>query len=156
LLFVAVLISTAACNRAPKNEEAIRQAVIEHLQKNTGLDLNAMTVEVTKVEFRGNEADATIAFKPKNMPEGGMSMNYSFETQDGRWQVKKRADSGGMGGNPHTGQPAAGSAGQQLPAGHPPTSGTAAEGAKGQLPPGHPPVAQPKPDAPKPAPAKPK
>jgi hypothetical protein len=154
-LFPAVLLGAAACSRAPKNEEAIRQAVIEHLQKNTGLDMNAMTVEVTKVEYRGNEADATIAFKPKNMPEGGMSMNYSFTSEGGRWQVKKRADSGGMGANPHTGEPAAGSGAQgQLPAGHPPTSGASSQGAQGQLPAGHPPVAPPKTDAPKPGAAK--
>jgi hypothetical protein len=140
---ILALLFAVACARAPKNEEAIRQAVVEHLQKNTGLDMNAMTVEVTKVEFRGNEADATVAFKPKNMPEGGMSMNYSLETQDGKWQVKKRA-AGGTGANPHGGPGAAPDAGQ-LPAGHPPTAGAATQGQQQQLPAGHPPIGEAKP-----------
>jgi hypothetical protein len=143
LIFAAVL--GAACSRAPKNEEAIRQAVVEHLQKNTGLDLSAMTVEVTKVDFRGKEADATIAFKPKNMPEGGMSMNYTLESDSGRWQVKKRAASGADAANPHGAAPDPAAA-TQLPPGHPPTGGAAGQGARGQLPPGHPPVSQPKPE----------
>ena len=142
LIFAAVV--GAACNRAPKNEEAIRQAVVDHLQKNTGLDLNAMTVEVTNVQYRGNEADATVAFKPKNMPEGGMSMNYTLETQSGRWQVKKRAAGGAAGANPHGGaaDPAAGA---QMPPGHPPTTGAQGQDSKAQLPAGHPPVGEAKP-----------
>jgi hypothetical protein len=140
-----------ACNRAPKNAEAIRQAVIDHLQKNTGLDMSAMTVEVTNVTFRGNEADANVAFKPKNMPEGGMSMSYTLENQSGRWQVKKRA-AGGMGANPHAGgapadnaaAPSQGAA-TQLPPGHPPTAAAPGQGAEQQLPAGHPPVGAAKP-----------
>jgi hypothetical protein len=148
LLAFAVLLG-AACNRAPKNVEAIRQGVVDHLQKNTGLDMSAMTVEVTNVTYRGNEADAMVAFKPKNSPEGGMSMSYTLENENGRWLVKKRAGSGGMGANPHAGGPPASGTGAtsqgnetQLPPGHPPTTGGTASGQSGQpqLPAGHPPV----------------
>ncbi|HET8547539.1 MAG TPA: hypothetical protein VFL57_06040 [Bryobacteraceae bacterium] len=129
-LLVLVLMLGSGCNRAPKNQEAIRQGVIDHLRKNAALDLSAMTVEVTSVTWRGNEADATVAFKPKNMPDSGMSMNYTLENQSGRWQVKKRAGSA-AGENPHRGASSGGAAGTG-------ESGT-------QLPPGHPPVAPPKP-----------
>ena len=114
MLILCALLA-AACNRAPKNNEAIRQAVVEHLQKNTGLDLNAMTVEVTSVQYRDKEADAVVSFQPKNAPGGGMSMNYTLETQGGKWVVRKRAGSEmGHGG------PEGGPAGGQMPPGHPP------------------------------------
>jgi hypothetical protein len=147
LLVVAVL--SLACHRAPKNEEAIRQGVIDHL-KNKKFDLSAMTVEVTKVTYRGDEADAVVAFKPKNMPEAGMSMDYKLENRSGRWEVKERPASG-MGQSPHGAAPAegaaSGQAGQpQLPPGHPPTTGAAGQGGQQQLPPGHPPVAPAKPE----------
>ena len=122
---------------------------MDHLQKNTGLDTSAMTVEVTNVTYRGNEADATVAFKPKNSPDAGMSMPYTLENRNGHWVVKKRADGGtSAGANPHAGGGAAvpGATGtsqgdEKLPPGHPPTPGAAASGQAGQqLPAGHPPV----------------
>jgi hypothetical protein len=111
---------TLACNRAPKNNEAIRQGVVEHLRKQSGLDVNAMNIDVTNVTYRGNEADATVAFKPKGVPGEGMSMNYTLENQSGKWVVKRRAGASGT-GNPHTmgGEGSAAPQPGQLPPGHP-------------------------------------
>ncbi len=142
-LIVVLLFSIwlAACNRAPENKDAVRQGIIEHLSKNTGLDLKAMDVDVNNVNFQGDKATATVSFKPKQSPDAGMSMNYSLERQGTKWIVQKAAGSSGHGGagtapmtEPTPGAPAAG----DLPAGHPPVSGTPESG--GALPPGHPPV----------------
>ena len=153
VLFALLLI--AGCNRAQKNNEAIRQGVVEHLQKNSGLEIGAMNIEVTAVQYRGNEADATVSFSPKNAPGGGMSMNYTLESQGVKWVVKKREGSGAAGGD-------------GMPAGHPPAGGAAPSGAmppghppaeppkagNQDLPPGHPPVQAPGPVKPKPQPGK--
>jgi hypothetical protein len=121
LLFSFVI---TACNRAPESKEAVREGIIDHLGKNTGLDLKAMDIDVTNVSFQGSRATATVGFRPKNSPDAGMSMNYTLERQGKKWIVQKTAGSG---------------------------HGTAADPApppSGALPPGHPPVA-PQPDPPK-------
>ena len=88
------VLLAAGCSRAPKNNEAIRQAVIDHLTNNTGLDVNSMNIDVTSVQYRGDEADAVVSFQPKNMPGGGMAMNYTLEAKGNKWIVKKKAGSG--------------------------------------------------------------
>jgi hypothetical protein len=163
LLLTLVLLAggTLACNRAPENKDAVREGVMEHLNKNSGLDLKSMDVAVGDVTFQGNEATASVSFKPKSSPEAGMSMNYKLERRGDKWVVQPKATSGsghstGMPGTPppdpgahapgSTPPPAA--AGEALPPGHPPV---APDGAKkggaapaGDLPPGHPPVSAPK------------
>jgi hypothetical protein len=122
-----LIIGAVACGRAPANKQAVREGIIDHLEKNTGLDMKSMDVEITTVDFKGNEAQATVAFRPKASPEAGMSMNYTLERKGDKWAVLKRADSTGMshGGGaapPHGGMASPG-AGGGLPSGHPPAGG---------------------------------
>ena len=69
-----VSMCVAACNRAPENKDAVRQGIMDHLGKNSGLDLKAMDVDVSNVNFQGDKATATVSFKPKSSPDAGMSM----------------------------------------------------------------------------------
>jgi hypothetical protein len=117
-------IAVIACNRAPESKEAVREGIVDHLNKNTGLDLKAMDMDVSNVTFNGNQATASVSFKPKSSPDSGMTMNYTLERQGQKWIVQQKAGSGGHGG------------------GAVPSPG-AASPAPGDLPPGHPPVAQP-------------
>jgi hypothetical protein len=100
--FSAVLIfllSLAACNRGTKSNEAVRQAVIDHLAK-ANFNVAAMTVTVTSVQFSGNQADAVVSIVPKQGgATQGMSMPYHLEQQGNQWVVVKRQD----GSNPHGG-----------------------------------------------------
>ena len=123
LLTAALLL--AGCNRAPESKEAIRTAVMDHLAKNTGLDVNSMSIDVGDVKFTGNQAVASVSFRPKSSPDQGMTMNYTLERRGNTWVVAKRADSGDHG--------APGTAPGTAPS---PQSG-------GDLPPGHPPVSKP-------------
>ncbi len=98
----------------------MRQGVIEHLsnRKNLDLDMRAMDVEVTTVMFRPNEADATVAFKPRGSTgPAAMQMRYTLSRDGNRWVVKGKTESGsphGKGGSePPPAEPG-------LPAGHPP------------------------------------
>ena len=43
-------------HRVPKNNEAIRQGVMEHLAKNTGLDVNSMNIDCNLRPYHGDEA----------------------------------------------------------------------------------------------------
>jgi hypothetical protein len=111
----AVLL-LAGCNRGLESTEAVRQGIIDHLATRSGLDVGSMQIDVTSVNFRKDEADATVSFRPKGGGGGApMQMNYTLERKDNRWVVKTRRDSGA---NPHGGMP-----GQQpgaMPQGHPP------------------------------------
>lgn len=141
---LVLMAASLACNRAPESKEAVREGVIEHLNKNTGLDLKSMDVVIDNVTFEGNRATASVSFKPKSSPAAGMSMNYSLERNGKKWVVQKTA--GGHGGGSATPPPDPGA----LPPGHPPTGqggGTQSKGSA-DLPPGHPPVA-PQTEAPK-------
>jgi hypothetical protein len=144
LVPLALMAASLACNRAPDSKEAVREGVIEHLNKNTGLDLKSMDVAVDNVTFEGNRATASVSFKPKSSPDAGMSMNYSLERSGKKWVVQKTA--GGHGGGSAMPSPGSGA----LPPGHPPAGqdGGTQSKAPRELPPGHPPVA-PQTEAPK-------
>jgi hypothetical protein len=128
------------CNRAPESKEAVRSAVMDHLAKNTGLDVSSMTVDVGNVKFDGNQAMAVVSFRPKASPDAGMTMNYTLERKGNKWVVAKRPEGGGHGAGT---QPSPPPPGGELPSGHPPVGGAAKGGSSSELPAGHPPVSQP-------------
>ena len=111
------------CGRGSQTPEAVRQGVVDYLSSRPDLDPAAIEVSVISVSFRQNEADTTVAFRPKGGgPASGMEMRYSLERKGGRWVVKGK--------------------GQALP-------GTQPHGAqapqKSSLPPDHPPLGSRKP-----------
>jgi hypothetical protein len=129
---MAVLLCAAwavSCNKPQESKEAVRQAVIDHIQKNSGIDPAAMDIQVTTVSFAKDTARATVSFQPKNQPGAGLSMDYTLENKDGKWAVKGRGQSPG-GGSGH-----GGAMGGQMPGGMP-----GAQPGGGAMPPGHPPV----------------
>ncbi len=117
LVATLALLSCAlsGCNRASQSKEAIRQSVIDYVSSK--VNVGAMDVDVTSIAFKGDEADATVAFRVKGAEPGpGLEMRYTLEQKSGKWVVKDKAEAGG---SPH---------------------GAAARGA-GALPPSHPPLA---------------
>lgn len=126
LLIGAIVFHLASCGGNLNTKEAVRQGVIDHLSNRKKLDLNlsTMDIDITSVNFRSNEADAMVAFKPKGSPNAGMSMKYTLELKGNHWVVKDRpagdanphgGSGGGAGMNPHGG----GAPPQEMPPGHP-------------------------------------
>lgn len=115
------------CGRTAQTPDAVKQGVMDYLTARSDLDLGAIQVDVTSVQFRQDEADATVAFRPKGGAAGsGMEMRYTLEKKGGRWVVKGKG---------------------QAPAGAAP-HGARAEGGKlpaPMMPPEHPAVGQAKP-----------
>ena len=102
------------CNRANQNKEAIRQGVIDYVA--TKVNVSAMDVDVTSIAFKGDQADATVAFRAKGAAAGsGLEMRYTLEQKSGKWVVKDKAEAGG---SPH-GAAAAPGGDSALPPGHP-------------------------------------
>jgi hypothetical protein len=114
-----LIVSLAACNGAKKNDDAVRQGVVEYLQSK-GFDVpKAMTVSVKTVQTKGDQADAAVTITPAGGNEAqGMAMSYHLQQKGDKWVVVGRADAAG---SPHGGgaMPAA-------PAGNDPHSGIGA------------------------------
>lgn len=129
MLAIALLV---ACGPGIRTKEKVQEAIINRLQSKSGLDVNALDVTTTAVDFRKNMAYATVSIHPKSDPSiQSMVMKYTLESRDGKWVVTNVADSQGHG---MVGQPSA-TTDQALPPGHPALNGS------GQaLPPGHPTV----------------
>jgi hypothetical protein len=88
------MVCLAGCNRGVQNKDAVRQGVLDHLAQ-VQLNVASMNVEVTSVEFNGNQAEATVSFSPKGGNAAqGMSLRYQLERKDGRWVVMGRKDAG--------------------------------------------------------------
>jgi hypothetical protein len=138
IALLATVLVLAGCGRGGvENKEAVRQAVMDYLSKRTNLNMSSMNVDVTSVTFKGNEADATVAFSPKGGGAGsGMSLRYALERQGNRWVVKGRAGSGGHGAGGSMPMPGMQGGGQQMPG----MQGGAQAPPSGEMPAGHPPV----------------
>lgn len=108
-----LLVLLAGCAKAPQNQDAVKQAVLDHLAKRSDMMSQSMKIEVVSVNFRDKEADAVVSVSPK---EGGagIQMNYSLVMEGGKWSVKPSAK-----GSPHGNTPMPTG---EMPAGHPPTS----------------------------------
>jgi hypothetical protein len=117
------LCALSGCNRASQSKEAIREGVIDYVSGK--VNVGAMDVEVISIDFKGAEADATVAFKAKGSnAASGLQMRYTLEQKSGKWVVKDKAQAGGA---PH---------GAGMGAGASPHGGAGS----GELPPGHPPM----------------
>jgi len=94
-----LIVSLAACNGAKKNNDAVRQGVVDYLTSK-GFDIpKAMTVTVTNVEMKGDQADASVSITPTGgAPSQGMNMKYHLEQKGDKWAVVGRQDAGG---SPH-------------------------------------------------------
>ncbi len=138
VVLFAVAIWVGCGNKGMQNEAAVRQGIVDYLSQRSDLSMSMMQVDVTSVSFRENEADATVAFRPKGATgSAGMQMRYTLERKGSRWVVKGRGRSQ-AGQSPH-------GAGAMPPtgagAGQPPAD-AGKQGGSG-LPPGHPPIGSP-------------
>ena len=117
----------AGCNHSSQNKEAVRQAIVDHLQAGH-FDMSRMSMDVKAVQFNGTRADATVSIYIKGSSAAdGMSMTYQLEQQGGKWVVLGAPK--GAGGMPHAGAAAPGAAmpGAENPHGAmpaPPAGGT--------------------------------
>jgi hypothetical protein len=99
-LLLLLWLVAGACNRGNQSKEAIRQGVLDHL-RGSSVNLAAMDMDVTEVQFNGNNADATVTFKPKGAAVAqGMALHYRMQQKAGRWEVVGIQDSGHSGSVP--------------------------------------------------------
>jgi hypothetical protein len=154
IVLVLAVAALGACSRPNiQNKDAVEKAVRQYLmakQAQTGLDMNAMDIEVTSMSFEKDQAKAGVYFKLKN-GDGGMEMQYALDRKGDQWVVRGLT---GLGSGPHVPGSTAKAPGSDggsdapaqapLPPNHPTIEGGAipAGPLPGQLPAGHPPVGE--------------
>ena len=76
-------------------EEAIRQAVEDHVRNNKGINMSAMDMTVDSINVDGDQAQANATFRLK---QGGtaMSMTYTLARHADGWLVLTNQPSGGQ------------------------------------------------------------
>ena len=117
----ALLFTTVACHKTTSDEEAVRAAVLAHLQQRATVNLSAMDTSFQQITIDRDRAQAQVLFKAKQ--EGAtMLMNYALERRDGHWTVLGSQPAGGQIAHPpvdgtHGNGPAGGAAsgGSDLP-----------------------------------------
>ena len=108
LLLIACL--TGCQHGGANNTGAVRQGVIDHLTKG-GYNVSGMDIQVASVDFKGEQAEATVAVTAKGQTGAPpMTIKYHLEHQNGKWVVVSRASDSSHGGaadpnmsNPHGG-----------------------------------------------------
>jgi len=140
-----LIVCLVGCQHGGANStEAVRQGVIDRLSK-AGYNMSAMDIQVSQVQFNGEQADATIALTAKgqaNVP--AMTLRYHLEHQNGKWVVTGRPQDSGHGSasdpnmgatNPHGGAMPPAAAGSDNPHGGMPPAGGGAMPSPQDLPP---------------------
>ena len=104
LCLVGMALVLSNCNRSGKapSNAAIQQAIEQHLQKQSSVLSNNMTVEVQDIKFEGDRANADVKFRSKQSPDLVVGRHYILHRVGGQWQVESSSSPGGM-GNPHGG-----------------------------------------------------
>lgn len=97
---LVLALALAGCHRSDSSKAAVRQAVIDYLGGH-GMNVAAMNIEVTDVNFTGDHGEATVSFTAKSAPAApGMAIPYLLELRGDKWMVTGRKQTGGM---PHSG-----------------------------------------------------
>jgi hypothetical protein len=130
-LLSSFLLVAGGCKSKTENKDAIRDGVVKHIAGMNGLNVNNMTITVTRAAITGDKAQADVEIRAKNSDPStpAMQLSYEMQKQGAEWVVLKGQPTGGM-QHPAPGEmPPQGS----MPPGHPSTGGTT-----GQMPPNHP------------------
>jgi hypothetical protein len=116
--FVGMVLLTVGC-KSEADQDALRDAVIKHIASMNGLNINNMTITVTKATIHGDQAEANVDIRAKDSDPSAPAMQrvYQMQRQGNEWVVVKGQPSGGMQHPGPGGMPQG-----DLPPGHP-TSG---------------------------------
>lgn len=102
LMGTALVLSGCSKSGGVQSKGAIQEAIERHLQKQSSVLLNNLTVEVGDVKFEGDRANANVKFRSKQSPDVVVGRQYVLRRVGGQWQVESSSSPGGM-GNPHGG-----------------------------------------------------
>jgi hypothetical protein len=102
LLGVTLVLGGCSKSRGIQSKAAIQEAIERHLQKQSNVLLNNMSVEVGDVKYAGDRANADVKFRSKQSPDLAVARQYVLRRVGDHWEVESSSSPGGM-GNPHGG-----------------------------------------------------
>jgi hypothetical protein len=85
--------SSENVNASAGDQEAIKAAITQHLNADSGINMSVMEMTVDSVTINGDQAQADAAFHVKNGP-GAMHITYKLERRAGQWTVLTGAPAG--------------------------------------------------------------
>jgi hypothetical protein len=93
-----ILAGVSGCKQKPSDDEAVRDAVRQHLSSVGTLNMQAFDTNFTYISIQNNQATADVSFRPKTGAPAGaaMQVSYQLEKNEGNWRVVKKSTSGGM------------------------------------------------------------
>lgn len=119
LSLTTALLFLSSCAKAPQNKDAVKQAIVDYLNKRDDMLANSMDIEVVSVDFRDKQAEAVASIGPKGAAASGIKISYSLEAEGNKWVVKKKPGAAPAATTtPHSAPADPGG----LPAGHPPVA----------------------------------
>jgi hypothetical protein len=88
ILSLVVLLAAlgAGCGRSGNDNDAIRNAINSHLAAHGNLNTAAFDTEIQKVDVKGDQATADVAFHVKGGP-GVMQLTYNLKKTGSAWAV---------------------------------------------------------------------
>jgi len=134
-LALLAVMSLCSCGNKLQTREAVEKGIRKGVAER-GVNVDAMDVTVSSVNFHGNQADATVSFTPKGGKlSDGLTMRYTLEQRQGEWVIVGRAqmDTSKHGGSMQTPGAVPGTGPDNQP-------GNPAPDTSWPLPPGHPSV----------------
>jgi hypothetical protein len=95
--FLAIAFAVG-CQKKQSENDAIREAVRQHLISLRTLNLQAMDMDFSNISIQEDHASAQVSFRLKNASPSGPAMQvaYQLQKQNGMWSVLKTAGVGGM------------------------------------------------------------
>ena len=96
--FVGMVLLTVGCKSEADSKSALRDAVIKHIASMNGLNINNMTITMTKATIHGDQAEANVDIRVKGSDPSAPAMQlvYEMRKQGKEWVVVKGQPSGGM------------------------------------------------------------
>ena len=122
IVLIAALACVVACKKDIKNDDAVKAAIQKRLVK-TGFTPDNMTVNIARVTYHDDDAQATVSFVPKGSPaNSGVTFKYNLQRDKDEWVVVGSATGDSAAGHTGTGiaPPGQVDPSAPLPSGHPP------------------------------------
>jgi hypothetical protein len=89
-----------ACQNGQQNKDAVTRGIWDRLSA-AGLSTDSMSLDVTQLQFHGNQADADVDVMPKGAThDQAMRIHYTLENRGGKWVVTNRVGMGAHGAAP--------------------------------------------------------
>lgn len=97
-LLSTFVLFTVGCKSKTDTNNAIRDGIIKHISGMSGLNVNNMSITITKATINGDQAQADVDIRAKDgdATVPAMQLTYELQRQGNEWVVLRGQSTGGM------------------------------------------------------------